>query len=273
MKEIDKVTRKRLVYVKKLHIHAQEHLAHDTEFDQMLAILHLDNVVELLLKCVAAEYEISLQDPIRLRYDVLWDKVDKEYKQRTGSELPLKAQIFRMHRVRGDVQHWGASPFSLEFVKDLAVFTFDFFQTILSSVFGLPYNELFMSSLVSNAKLKALLKDAEGYFADENWKEAIGNVAVAFALAKKEAQRRRYLPKMPRGFGFEGLGSESDDERVGILALGLDIEEYKKFTANTPAVFSLEEPVLQCPRELNFTRENTLFCLNFALDAIMKWGL
>jgi hypothetical protein len=275
MKEIDKVTRKRLVYVKKLHIHAQEHLAHDTEFDQMLAILHLDNVVEILLKCVAAAYGISLGDPIKLRYDVLWGKVDEEYKRRTGSELPLKAQMFRMHRVRGDVQHWGASPFSLEFVKDLAVFISDFFQTILRSVFDLPYNELFTSSLVNDVEIRELLKEAEEFFSDEKWKEAIAKISVAFALARIKALRRRHLPSKPRTLSQLGLVSEDADERLSILALGLDIEDYKRFAENTPAVpfVSLGEEGIQWIRELDLSKENTLFCLNFALDAVVRWSL
>ena len=275
MKEIDKVTRKGLVYAKKLQMHAQEHIMRETEFDRMLAILHLDNVIEILLKCVAVDYEISLEDPIKLRFGVLWDKVDKEYKERIGTELPQKAQIFRMHRIRGDVQHWGISPFSLEFVKELAIFTSGFFQTILGSVFGLQYNELFLSSLVNDQKIRNLLKEAEGYFADENWKEAITKMSIAFALAKKEAQRRRYLPSFPRGIEVGGLGIEGIDERVGILALGLDIEEYNRFMNNTPAVpfVSLGEQGIQWIREPNLTKENTLFCLNFVLDSVLRWGL
>jgi len=63
------------------------------------------------------------------------------------------------------------------------------------------------------------------------------------------------------------------DERVELLALGLDFEEYGRFKKNTPAVIPLEPPVIQWIWKYDFSKENTLFCLNFAIDSILKWGL
>jgi len=269
MEKIDKVTKKKLVYVKRLHMHAQEHMLNGTDFDKMLAIHHFDNAVELLLKCVAAEYEISLGDPLRLTFHNLWREVSKEYKQRLGSELPKKTEIFQLHRIRTDVQHWGISPFSLEFVKDFDEYTHDFVQKILNSVFGLKYDELFLSSLVKDSKIRTLLTDAERHFADEALKEAIEKVSVAFALAKRKAHRKRYLHTVPK------MGDISSE--IDILALGLDTEEYKKFIENTPVVFMMdyEEPsfIFQYIKDLDYTRENTLFCFNFALNSILRWRL
>ena len=252
-------------------MHAQEHILHGTEFDRMIAVHHLDNAIELLLKCVASKYEIPLGDPLRLTFHKLWSEVSKEYRLRFGSELPKKTEIFQIHRIRSDVQHWGVSPFSLEFVKDFDEYTHDLILTILNSVFGLKYSELFLSSLVNDLKIRELLTDAEKYFAEERWKEAITKLSIAFALARIKALRRRHLPSVPR----IRMGLEDVDERVSILALGLDIEEYKKFTKNTPAVLLTlgEKPVIQWIGKLNFTRENTLFCFNFVLDAILRWRL
>ena len=137
----------------------------------------------------------------------------------------------------------------------------------------MKYNELFLSSLVKDKRIRALLTDAERYFAGEKWKEAMTNVSIAFAAAKEKAQRRRHLPTVPRIPLLEGL--VDIDERVGILALGLDIEEYKRFNKNTPVVMYplRDEPVIQWIGEFNFTRENALFCFNFALNSILRWNL
>lgn len=271
MTEIDTVTRKRLIYVKRLHMHGHEHIPYGTEFDRMIAIHHFDNAIELLLKCVATKYELSFGDPLRVTFPKLWNEVSKEYKRRQGSELPKKTEMFQLHRIRSDVQHWGISPISLEIVKDFDAYTLDFIQKILDSVFGLEYNELFMSSLIDDLKIRELLTDAERSFADEKWKEAITKVSIAFALASTKMRRRRGLPTVPRIL----MGREDVDERVDILALGLDIEKHRKFMENTPAVMLplREEPIIQWIRKLSFTRENTLFCLNFALDSILRWRL
>ena len=270
MTEIDKVTRKRLIYVKRLYMHGHEHIPYGTEFDRMIAIHHFDNAIELLLKCVATSYDISFRSAFAT-FPTLWNKVNEKYEEEQGSELPKKTEMFQLHRIRSDVQHWGISPISLEVMNDFDAYSLDFIQKILDSVFGLEYKELFISSLVNDTRIRALLTDAEKYFADEKWKEAIEKVSHAFAHAKAKALKRRRLPTVPRII----MGLEDVDERMSILALGLDIEKYRKIMENTPAVmFPLrEEPVIQWIGKLSFTRENTLFCFNFALDSILKWRL
>lgn len=271
MKEIDKVTRKRLVYVKRLHMHAQEHILHGTDFDKMVAVHHLDNVNELLLKCVAASYGISFKNPLKVNFPTLWGRVNEKYKENQGSELPNKTEVFYIHRIRTDVQHWGRTPFSLDSVKEFDEQTHGFVQTILNTVYGLKYEELSLSSLVKDIKIRAPLNEAERYIANEKWKEAITKVSVAFAHAEAKAQKKRYLPTVPR----IRIGLEDVDERVGVLALGLDIEEYKRFKKNTPVVMYplRDEPVIQWIGEFNFTRENALFCFNFALNSVLRWNL
>lgn len=265
MKEIDKVTRKRLIYVKRLHMHAQEHISKGTDFDKMVAVHHLDNALELLLKCVAASYDISFKSAF-VTFPTLWNRVNERYEEEQGSKLQKKTEMFHLHRIRSDVQHWGVSPFSLDAVKDFDEYMHSFIQTILNSVFGVKYNELFMSSLVNDITIRGLLTDAERYFADENWKDTVIKASVAFAFAKRKALRNRNLSTVPR------IGEGGVD--VDTLALGLDIEEYKRFFEKTPTVWLTgEEPITRERRELNYTRENALFCFNFALDSILRWRL
>lgn len=250
-------------------MHAQEHASDGTEFDKMLAVLHFDNTIELLLKCVAASYDTSFRG-VFVKFPTLWNKVNEKYKEKQGYELPKKTEMFYLHTIRSDVQHWG-TPFSMEVIKDFDESTHNFVETILSSVFGLKYDELFLSSLIKDTRIRTLLTDAEKYFAAGKWKDSIKKVSHAFAHAKTKALKRRRLPAVPR----IRMGLEDVDERVGILALGLDIEKYNKFMKNNPSVmFPLrEDPVIQWWGKLSFTRENTLFCFNFALDSILRWGL
>lgn len=269
MEKIDKVTRKKLVYVKRLHIHAQEHMLNGTEFDRMIAVHHFDNAIELLLKSVAITYGISFKNPLRVNFHTLWNTVNEKYEENQGSELPNKTDMFYLHRIRSDVQHLGRTPFSLETIRDLNEYTHEFVQKILNSVFGLKYDELFLSSLVKDSKIRTVLTDVERHFADEKWKETIEKISIAFALAKRKAYRKRYLPTVPK------MGDISDE--IDILALGLDMEEYKKFIENTPVVFLMdyEKPTFQFQyvKDFDYTRENTLFCFNFALDSILRWRL
>jgi len=275
LREMDKVTQKRLIYVKRLHMHAQEHVSNGTDFDKMVAVHHLDNAIELLLKCVAASYGISFKNPLKVNFPTLWGRVNDKYKEKQGSELPNKTEVFYIHKIRTDVQHWGKAPFSLDSIKEFDEQTHGFMQSILNTVYGSKYEELSLSSLVKNLRIKSLLFEAERYIQNEKWKEAIREVAIAFFAAKEKMQRRRHVLTVPRlGLGIEGsiVGIE---HTLSILALGLDLEDYNKFVENTPAVmFPLrEEPVIQWKGEANFTKENTLFCFNFALNSILEWNL
>jgi len=193
MMQIDRMTMRRLLYVKRLLMHAQEHMSDNAEFDRMVAVLHFDNAIELLLKCVAASYDISFRTA-HVTFPTLWSKVDKEYEEKHGSKLPRKTEIFHLHGLRSDVQHWG-TPFSLEMVREFDECTQDFVEKILNFVFGLKYDELFLSCLVKDEKLRTLLIDAERYYADSKWKEAIAKLSVAFLFAKKEAQNEELSKK------------------------------------------------------------------------------
>jgi len=268
---IDRVTMRRLLYVKQLFIHGQEHMT-GTEFERMFAILHFDNAIELLLKSVAASYDISISP--KVTFPELWNRVNEKYKAKSKAELPRKTEVFHLHGIRSDVQHWG-SPFSLDILKEFDECTQDFLKTILESVFGLRYDELFLSSLITDEKLRALLTEAERCFHKEKWKDAIEDISKAFVLAREEARKRRDLSIAPEWLRPPVIGSElgDTDERVELLALDLDFEEYRRFKKNTPAVIPLEPPVIQWIRKYDFNRENTLFCLNFALKSILKWGL
>lgn len=263
---------RRLLYVKQLLIHGQEHMK-GTEFERMFSILHFDNAIELLLKCVAASYGVSISPNVR--FPDLWSRVNEKHKGRLKTELPRKTEVFHLHRIRSDVQHWG-SPFSLDILKEFDECTQDFVKTILESVFGLKYDELFLSSRIIDERLRTLLTEAERHFHEEKWKDAIENISKAFSLARREARKRKHVSIAPMWLRAPQISSElgDTDERVELLALGLDFEEYGRFVKNTPAVIPLgENPVIQWIRKYDFSRENTLFCLNFALNSILKWGL
>jgi hypothetical protein len=286
MTEIDEVIRKRLIYVKSLYMHGHQHIPYGTEFDRMIAIHHFDNAVELILKCVATQYGISFKHPLTVIFPTLWDNVNEKYEQDQNSELPKKTEMFQLHNIRSDVQHWGISPFSLEISSRFDVYTLDFIQMLLDSVFGLKYNELFVSSLINDEEIRKFLTEAEKDLGDEKWKDVVHKVSLAFALAKLKTENKLNIFSPFHelsSLSFTNLrefreikdGFEKLTDAVKVLALNIDYEKYTKFEENTPAVFLpyQGEPQIQETRDLNYTRENALFCFDFVLDSILKWRI
>jgi len=279
--DIDNITKTRLIYVKKLYLHGHEHAQYGTEFDRMIAIHHFDNTVELLLKCVATKYNVSFKG-LHVKFPDLWNAVDKE------SSLPKKTEMFNLHNFRSNVQHWGVSPFSSEVINRFDVYVLDFVREVLEEVFGLDFEELFMSSLVEDKTLTKILTIAEKAFERRDYKKCIRFADAAFnrALEQREEELGMHewiIPSKERELPVEIV------EPVSILKLGIDYGDYKKYTKFAPhARWNEDKEDVGYPRPLYeiayvgggeelekkvYSRENALFSLNFVLDCILRWHL
>lgn len=268
--DLDEATKRRLVYVKKLYMHGHEHIPYGTEFDRMIAIHHFDNAVELLLRCVATNYNISFRS-LHVAFPNLWKSVDEK------CSLPKKTEMFQLHDFRSNVQHWGISPFSSEVVNRFDVYVSDFIREVLEQVFRLDFEELFMSSLVEDKTLRKILTTAEKAFEEEDYVKAIRWADAAFNRAQSlQSEEFGGFRSVQRG------PLEEIEDKVSVLALGIDYRDYKKYKKCAPLAIWDEskedvwysEPFFKTAdaegfKEI-FSRENALFSLNFVLDCILR---
>jgi hypothetical protein len=269
----DDETKRRLVYVKKLYLHGHEHIPYQTEFDRMIAIHHFDNAIELLLKCVATKLGIDFKNPLFVSFPNLWDAISKK------TPLPKKTEIFQLHDFRSNVQHWGISPFSSEVVNRFDVYVADFIREVTEQVFGLNFDQLFMSSLVEDETLRKILTIAEESFEKKNYAKCMRFADAAFneALWRKQEELGFFLPSPKREFLEEVI------DKISILALGVDYLNYKKYMKYASgALWDDKEKNIRYARPLFedeelekklYSRENALFAFNFALDCILRWHL
>lgn len=276
--KIDDATKRRLIYVKKLYLHGHEHISYQTEFDRMIAIHHLDNAVELLLRCVATKYGISFKKPLFVSFPKLWDAINQRFL------LPKKTEIFQLHNLRSNIQHWGISPFSSEIVKRFDVYVSDFIREVLEQIFRLDFEELFMSSLIRDKTLRKILTIAEKAFEKRNYKKCMLYADAAFNQALRQ-QKEKFGFFIP--YGKEEVLEEIANT-ISILTLGIDYRDYKKFAQFAPhALWDENEEVVMYPHPLSeigherieelekkqFSRENSFFSLNFVLNCILCWHL
>lgn len=278
---IDNVTKRRLIYVKKLYLHGHEHMLNETEFDRMVAIHHFDNTVELLLKCAITKLGVALKRPLYVPFPRLWDTINGEV------SLPKKTEMFRLHNFRSNVQHWGVSPFSTEIVNRFDIYVSDFIREVMKEIFEVNFDELFISSLVKDETLRKILTIAEKTFEKKNYEKCMRYTDAAFTIA---------LRRQEEEFGVHAssilpeVDVEELEEAVSMLVLGIDYikyEKYKRFSTRTEYDYSeqnikypkslleaygAESEVLD-EKEKFFTRENALFNLNFVLDCILRWHM
>lgn len=301
--KIDQATEKRLVYVKALYVHAQQHAKSEAEFDRMIAVHHFDNAVELMLKCIATKENIDFGRRRQINFPTMWDEVDKKLRERNSS-LPNKIEIQRLHDFRGDIQHWGVASFSLDVINRYQVYSGDFIRSALKEVFGIEFDELSMSLLVKENRIRDFLSRAEAQLLSDP-KESMKCSSAAFSLAEeKELTRINFwFPKPSLKLDpmskkkIEALNSEivpiadilSDywedeireslegfEEAVKLLALGVDVSEYAKFKAVAPIAVCSNGRVgfqksLFGEEVGDFTNEKAAFCFNFVLNHVLRW--
>ena len=147
---------------KMLYLHGCTHASRKDSVSRMLAIHHFDNAIEMVLRC-AATAQGSKSGKKQLYFEDLLEEVD---------EMPLKGQLRGLHRVRNAVQHQGDIP-SMESVIKYRGYTEDFFAEVCRGMFGVPYEELFVSQLIENGKLRQQLLQAEEAFGKEEYKRCV----------------------------------------------------------------------------------------------------
>ena len=281
--EIDNVTKRRLIYVKKLFLHGHEHIPYQTEFDRMIAIHHFDNAVELLLKCVATKYDINFRSH-HVRFPDLWNEINKKI------PLPKKTEMFQLHDLRSNVQHWGLSPFSTAVVNRFDIYVLDFLREVVKEAFELDFEELFMSSLVKDKTLRNIITIAEKAFNVQNYEKCMRFADAALNRALNQQREKHRLFVLP-GFEEEPLKMLAEylellANRVFVLQLGVDYLKYSKYISLSTN-WDEEKENIYYPgslldvfgannryRELEkkkFSRENALFNLNFVLDCLINW--
>ena len=139
-----------MVLAKSLYFHGCTHAFLKDNVSRMLAIHNFDNAIEIVLKCVATKRSIKPKRQY-FNFEELLEKID---------DLPLKEQMRGLHGLRNTVQHQGDIP-SMESVIKYKSYAEDFFKEVCGKIFNVPYEELFLSELIENVKLRKQVLKAE----------------------------------------------------------------------------------------------------------------
>lgn len=276
---------RRLVLAKKLYLHGCKHSSKKDEINRMLAIHNFDNAIEMILKCIATKYDIVSSSRQEYKFKDLWSEIQKK-----GVNLPLKDQMFSLHDQRNIVQHHGDIS-SLEAIIKYKDYVEDFFREIIKKEFSVSYDELYLSVLIENEKLRKNVQKAEKTFEEKKYKECIELCDDAFNATTFEESNVFGIAGMITGYW--GAGDElkkviskdyaekfkeknfyefAKDISKAILQLGQAsttiqfLDEYKteflKYRRIVENIESLSEEELKDCAEAS---------LNFVIDLILKW--
>lgn len=176
---LDNSTKRRLALAKKLYMHGCRHARNKDAVSKMIAIHNFDNAAEFVTK-VAADH-LSLPYSEKEFYSPL-DALQKYFRQELGKELPLAKEIIELHRNRNRVQHGGTVP-SIDTVQRFKDATEQFFSEIVTTIFKVSYEEIYLSMLVENDELKSKILEAEKALEQGQYQECVRLCDGAFIVA------------------------------------------------------------------------------------------
>lgn len=284
---------RRLALIKHLY---QMGVDQSKRFDPASAfsLLMLHDSIEMFLKLLAEKNNI---DSNNISFMEFWTKFPT---------LTLKESLRNLNSRRVNVKHKGLLP-SKSDIEISRINTTDFFEQNTLSQFGVEFKDISLTSLVSFENTNRSLQDAQNELNKGNYKESIGNSALAFAylLEEYEASKTTVL----EGSLFKVKGNNSfaratsinsavkDNNRdlkklleylkdqieglqteLKIVGLGIDYKKYIRFKALAPEIIwvlgqgqgSLMPLVGGERRFRKFNLENAQYCIDFVIDCSLS---
>lgn len=273
---------KRLVLAKKLYLHGCSHASNRDEVSRMLAIHHFDIAVDMILDCIITKHKISLKEG-RSTFWSKWDTITRKI-----GGLTLRAQMERLHGLRNMIQHNGEIP-QWKSVIECEGYVRDFFSDVSQRLFGIDYEEIYLSQLVSDRELRMKVLEAEKALKSNDFKKCIklceksllstvnehiipiaGWMAGYFGLNEEYYQvTREIYPEKYRDKEFYELAKELSKAILGELQATSSmqfLDEYKmdflKHRKTVETMNDLSDEELEYSANLSLT---------FVTDVILKW--
>lgn len=304
---LDAATMRQLALIRLLYLQGAEQAARP-EPTSMFSLLTFHDSVELFL-VLAADHLGAQMPKGDLGFMDYWHILRSTEAFPAGVNLTGKGRMDRLNRNRNALKHAGALP-SRETVDDALRSTTTFFEDNTELVFTVAFDAIDMADVLPQEDIRELLKTAAAAEAAGSRREAMTELAGAFAKLFRRYNwsqysvysfRERPLGLPSGGFGAEvaGLANELGSKRardlsnagqrldrnimqlnaaktmmqrgMQVLALGIDYARYTRFERLTPT--TREDDEQQVPftdHDYAPTRDEYDFCVRFVISAALR---
>ena len=293
---------RRLVLIKKLQLEAERYIAENTEPSRVIGVILLDCSVEHLLGTINSIPSKEIKETTN--FHQLWETTNERIKElKKEYSLPYITQMKHLHKVRNNAQHYGIVP-DLSELKEGSHFAREFFRDVSKQLFNIEIENLHLSSLIKNQKVRSRLIEAEKTFENQDLATSMKYSVLAFELAMLDEQTRisgsgwsfvRHfgsisyrLQNIPDKDTRENLKEIRDkfnrlleklDDELEVLKLGLDYKKYRYFRKISPRpIYGIETDInnlglanVTDTEQKNYTKNNALFCIDFVLVTVLNW--
>ena len=281
---------KRLSFIKSFYQFAREQSKLPPP-QNFISVLMFHDSVELFLHLSAEYLDANLDNINFMKY---FNRIDEKLE---NQNLTQKAAINTLNKERVSLKHYNLYP-NPDNIEMHRVNTQNFFNENCPVIFGIEFDEVSLLNLIQDEEVKETLEKAQNEFNDNQYKESLENIAIAFQiLLENYEENKKVYGRSPFDIGsdlefdmafrrnypteLEGLYSlektiQKIQDVLKIIILNLDYRKYLKFRLLTPDKVIYAKNVrfstiwFSGRGEMDFKKEDVQYCINFVIESALK---
>jgi hypothetical protein len=274
----------RVLLPKYLYQNGKELLERDDPYAYGLAVSLFQDAVESLLYYIALHLGAAKKPFTFLEY---WQGIKVAPKNRDKKEPPLKLQMEQLNRDRIDFKHYGNLPAALT-ARDHAFNTEEFLRKSMDIFLGVDFDTLSKADLVVDNRARKLIKAAEKYYRESNYRECVAECAKADKVITFSIHQVFFKGRRAPHIRLTSTGNRSIDNNfrqlikyfgelnsldvtfATVVGLQIRMADYVRFYSIVPVVIAPEgDPVEISHKHLEYSPEEADFCLKYVTDVAL----
>lgn len=296
---MDKTTLNKIILIKQTYNRAQKDSKSSYRYlKRIQAVIGFDWATEAIIKTAIRKFDSR----VKFKND-LNDLVKQCNSLLQSNQLQAISDIKELshvRKIRNQAQHEARYPNNDE-LQDCRIYTRDFLREFVFYVWNVKWDDISMADAIEHPEVKEYIKEAESRFSQNDYKGAVINAVIAFEWAfnasNKALIKSSYSPpafqhdiQSWRDDNYELRGvvgylniyfdkltrwvkDENNKKRelTAVIAYGLDIKMYQKFSSLAPNVdFSIGGNPWIDLKPNKYTEDDANFVLQYCIDSIMQ---
>lgn len=239
-----------VILAKRLFLIGSEYADKSDPVSVGMAISMFQDSVEIFLWALAKELDASVKE--KAFFTTLFDVINQAPKNIEKKKLPFKAKLLELNTARVNFKHYGNLPDVSE-ARKFKAYTEDFLTISCEDFLSEDFNNISLTDLIKNIRVREHLKLSENYFNEKNFTKSITETAIA----KEEIFRDvgKYLPSIKNMSQIDSVFVKTipelrhldifaklsnyleESKKINIAAiLGIPIHDYYSVISKFPSV-------------------------------------
>jgi hypothetical protein len=274
----------RVLLPKYLYQNGKEFLERDDPYAFGLAVSLFQDAAESLLFYIALHLGEFKKPYAFLDY---WHAVKVAPKNKDKKDLPLRLQMEQLNRDRVDFKHYGNLPAAVT-ARDHALNTEEFLRKSMDIFLGVDFDILSKADLIVDSRAKELIKNAEKYYRESDYRECIAECAKADKVVTFSIHEAFFKGRPAPQLRLTTTGNKIIDKNFHqlaqyfrqlnstdvtfavVVALQIRMADYVRFYRIIPVVLGPAGDSVQIShKRFKYSQEEADFCLKYVTDVAL----